>query len=344
MRFENVFIESLGYDTPPEVLSSADIESELSEVYQRLRLPEGRLELMTGIQERRYYPVDTAPSGISAAAGEAALAKSAFKREDIELVCHAAVCRDRLEPSTASYVHGRLGLAQHAQIWDLSNACLGFLNAMAVVAGLIESGQVKRALVCSGENGRSLMNWTLNELKRPEQTRKSVKKYFANLTIGAGGVAAVLCHRDELGDRHGIQIKGTALRTDSQANMLCEGGNTGGELEMLTDSEELLVAGIRLAKNTWSAFEKELGWTRETPDRFICHQVGTAHRRQLFENLGLPLDRDFITYPEWGNVGSVSCPLTLAKALEAGTVKPGDQVAMLGIGSGLSCMMMGVEA
>lgn len=344
MRFQNVFIESIAYDTPPEVLSSADIENELSEVYQRLRLPEGRLELMTGIRERRYYPAETPPSVISARAGEAVLAKSSFDRDSIELVAHAAVCRDRLEPSTASYVHGRLGLSEKAQIWDLSNACLGFLNAVSVVSGLIECGQIKRALVCSGENGRSLMNWTLSELKKPEQTRQSVKKYFANLTIGAGGVAAVLCHRDELSGKHGIQVKGTALRTDSKANMLCEGGNSGGALEMLTDSEELLVAGIRLAKNTWAAFENELGWNRESPDRFICHQVGSAHRRQLFENLGIELDRDFITYPEWGNVGSVSCPLTLAKALEAGAVKQGDKVALLGIGSGLSCMMMGLEA
>jgi len=258
MRFENVFIESIAYDTPPEVLSSTDIEQELSEVYQRLRLPEGRLELMTGIQERRYYPVDTPPSIISARAGEAVLEKSSFDRDSIELISHAAVCRDRLEPATASYVHGRLGLSEKAQIWDLSNACLGFLNAVSVVSGLIECGQIKRALVCSGENGRSLMNWTLNELKKPEQTRKSVKDYFANLTIGAGGVAAVLCHRDELGDRHGIQVKGAALRTDTQANMLCEGGNNGGDLEMLTNSEELLLAGIRLAKNTWTSFEEEL--------------------------------------------------------------------------------------
>jgi len=36
--------------------------------------------------------------------------------------------------------------------------------------------------------------------------------------------------------------------------------------------------------------------------------------------------------------------LTLAKALEAGAVSVGDKVALLGIGSGLSCMMMGLEA
>ena len=111
MRFSNVVIESIAYDTPPEVLSSEAIEEELSETYERLRLPKGRLELMTGIQERRFYPVETMPSSISAAAGKVALANSRFDTDSFDLVAHAAVCRDKMEPATASYVHGLLEMS-----------------------------------------------------------------------------------------------------------------------------------------------------------------------------------------------------------------------------------------
>ena len=342
MRFSNVVIESIAYDTPPEVLSSEAIEEELSNTYERLRLPKGRLELMTGIQERRFYPVETLPSTISASAGKAALAGSRFSKDSFDLVAHAAVCRDKLEPATASYVHGLLKLSPRAQIWDLSNACLGFLNALTLVGSMIESGQIERALVCSGENGKSLMDWTLDELKKPEQTRKSVKPYFANLTIGGGGVAAVICRKDLAPESP--QLLGGSVRTDAASNLLCEGGSSGqGELQMLTDSEELLKAGIQLAQTTWKAFLSENEWGVEEIDRFICHQVGSAHRRQLFEALDLSLDKDFITYPNWGNVGSVSCPLTLAKAMEEGAIQTGDKVALLGIGSGLSSLMLAIQ-
>ncbi|MCZ6671723.1 MAG: 3-oxoacyl-ACP synthase III [Verrucomicrobia bacterium] len=342
MQFSHVAIESLAYDTPPDVLTSDAIEEELSETYERLHLPKGRLELMTGIQSRKFYPIETLPSVISANAGKVALEKSRFAKDEIDLVVHAAVCRDRMEPSTASYVHGLLGLSEEAQIWDLSNACLGFLNAITLVGSLIESGQIERALVCSGENGKSLMDWTLDELKRPEQTRKSIKPYFANLTIGGGGVAAVLC-RSDLAPGSPQVLSGT-VRTDSASNLLCEGGDSGqGELHMLTDSEELLKAGIQLAKTTWKAFLSESGWAPDSIDRFICHQVGSAHRRQLFESLQLDMDKDYITYPNWGNVGSVSCPLTLVKAIEDGFVQQGDKVSLLGIGSGLSCLMMALQ-
>jgi len=342
MRFEQVAIEAIAYDTPPEVLTSEEIEDFLTDTYNRLRLPKGRLELMTGIQERKFYPSETLPSVISARAGRAAMQKSRFERDEFDLVVHAAVCRDRMEPATASYIHGQLKLSPKAQIWDLSNACLGFLNAITLVGGMIESGQIERALICSGENGKSLMDWTLAELKKPEQTRKSVKPYFANLTIGAGGVAAVLCNA-ALAPECPRVLTGT-VRTDSTSNLLCEGGSSGqGELQMLTDSEELLKAGIQLAQSTWSAFKEESGLNERTIDRFVCHQVGSAHRRQLFKSLNLDLNKDYITYPNWGNVGSVSCPLTLAKAIEDEIILPDEKVAILGIGSGLSCLMLALQ-
>ena len=112
---------------------------------------------------------------------------------------------------------------------------------------------------------------------------------------------------------------------------------------MLTDSEELLKAGIKLAQVTWTAFLEENNWKAESIDRFICHQVGSAHRRQLFESLNLDIAKDYITFPNWGNVGSVSCPLTLAKAVEDGVVHEGHRVALLGIGSGLSSLMLALQ-
>ena len=94
MKFNNVAIESIAYELPEEVWTSADLEAKLATVYERLHLPEGRLELMTGIKERRFYPAGTPASAASAQAGEAALAKSSFDREQIDLLIHSAVCRD----------------------------------------------------------------------------------------------------------------------------------------------------------------------------------------------------------------------------------------------------------
>lgn len=340
MKFDHVAIESLAVVVPDEVWTSAEIEARLRPMYERLRLPEGRLELMTGIRERRMWPEGTRPSDASAAAGRAVLVKSAIAAEQVELFIHAAVSRDMLEPATASFAHRKIGLPATTQIFDVSNACLGFLNALTIAAGLIESGQIRCAMVASGENGRPLVDQTLRTLVERPLSRNEIKPYFANLTIGSGAVAAIVCHRSMVKGR-AHRLLGGIARAATQHSELCQGDTYGAEsLAMQTDSEQLLLAGVALAQDTWKEFTAEQG--REFA-RFVCHQVGSAHRRKLYETLGLDLTKDFSTFETLGNTGSVALPATLGRAIETGAVREGDRVGLLGIGSGLNCLMLALE-
>ncbi|MEX2559161.1 MAG: 3-oxoacyl-ACP synthase III, partial [Pirellulales bacterium] len=72
MRYRNVCLEAFGYTLPDEIVTSAEIERRLAPLYTRLGLPEGRLELMTGIRERRFWPAGTLPSQPSIASAERA--------------------------------------------------------------------------------------------------------------------------------------------------------------------------------------------------------------------------------------------------------------------------------
>src|SRR4051812_16685003 len=318
MKFENVCIESIAVALPDEVWSSADIEARLRPLYERLKLPEGRLELMSGIRERRMWSAGTRPSDASASAGRAVLAKSAISAGQVELFIHAAVSRDMLEPATASFAHRKIGLPGTAQIFDVSNACLGFLNALTVAGGLIESGQIKCAMIVSGENGRPLVEQTLRTLVERPLTRNEIKPYFANLTIGSGAVGAMVCHRSLVKGRP-HRLLGGRGRAATQHSELCQGDSYGTEaLAMQTDSEQLLLAGVALARETWQDFTAEQG---SDYARFICHQVGSAHRRKLYETLDLDLTKDFSTFETLGNTGSVALPSTLAAAVAAGAVR-----------------------
>src|SRR5881394_862327 len=175
MRFNNVCIESIAVALPDEVWTSAAIEERLRLLYERLKLPVGRLELMTGIRERRMWPAGTRPSDASAAAGRAVLARSSVRAEQIELFIHGAVSRDMLEPATASFAHRKIGLPGTAQIFDVSNACLGFLNSLTIAAGLIEAGHIGCAMIVAGENGRPLVEQTLHTLLEQPLTRNEIK-------------------------------------------------------------------------------------------------------------------------------------------------------------------------
>jgi len=340
MKFEHVCIESLEVALPEEVWTSAAMEERLRPLYERLKLPAGRLELMTGIRERRMWPAGTSASDASAAAGRAVLAKSTIETGRIELFIHAAVSRDMLEPATASFAHRKIGLPGTMQIMDVSNACLGFLNALVLAAGLIESGQIRCAMIVAGENGRPLVDQTLRTLLERPLSRNEIKPYFANLTIGSGAVAAIVCHRSLVRGR-AHRLLGGSARAATQHSELCQGDTHGAEsLAMQTDSEQLLLAGVALAHETWRDFTAGQGGNF---DRFICHQVGSTHRRKLYGTLGLDLARDFSTFETLGNTGSVALPATLAAAIAAGAVREGDRVGLLGIGSGLNCLMLALE-
>jgi len=315
----------------------------MSELYARLSLSIGRLELMSGIRERRFFPPGTRPSEIAARAGARALGTCGLAPQRIGLLIHASVCRDFLEPATASIVHHALALSGHCQVFDLSNACLGFANAMLVAAASIERREIEAALVVAGEDGRALVEETIRMLTSGQDIgKRELKRAFASLTIGSGAVAAVLAH-DSLAPR-GPRLLGAVLRADSAQHELCSGEaqGTGGPL-METDSEALLAAGTALARRTWPDFLAELDWSADAIDRVVTHQVGSAHRRALFEAIGLDLGRDFPTFEWLGNVGSVSLPISFALALEGGAIRSAQRVAMLGIGSGLHCAMLGVQ-
>ena len=344
LSFQSVRIRSLTHALPEEVVTSDALEERMRPVYDRLGLHVGRLELMSGSRERRCWPAGTRPSEVAARAGRAALTQAGIGSEQVGCLIHASVCRDFMEPATASVVHARLGLSPHCQAFDLSNACLGFSNAMVVAAGMIEGGQIESALIVAGEDGRPLVEETLAALNaQGECTRNEIKRAYASLTIGSGAAACVLTRAEPDGDDHPRLVAGVGLSA-TEHHGLCSGDRTHGKGPLMeTDSEALLQAGVELARETWVLFQETTGWGAASVDRFITHQVGRAHKRALFEALGLDHAKDFTSVEFLGNMGSVSLPATLALAVEEGFIHTGQRVALQGIGSGLQCQMLALE-
>ncbi|MEN8141603.1 MAG: 3-oxoacyl-ACP synthase III [Thermodesulfobacteriota bacterium] len=343
MKYQNVCLHNFGYELPPNELTSAAIEERLAPVYERLKLPAGRLELMSGIKSRRLWQPGTRPSDGAAAAGAKALLNSGCEPGEIDCLIFTSVCRDMMEPATAAFVHRQLDLPPTCQIFDLSNACLGFLNGMVMVANMIELGQIKKGLVVAGETAEDLVESTISHLLGDESlTRKSIKPAFASLTIGSGGVALVMGDR-RLADS-GHYLRGGSCRANTAHNDLCQGGGgADGTTLMATDSEALLQRGVETAALCWTGFKDELGWNDATMDRYFTHQVGRAHSSLLFSSLGLDEAKNFATLATLGNVGSVSAPITMALALEERQLREGQRAALLGIGSGINSLMLGVD-
>lgn len=299
---------------------------------------------MSGIRERRFWEPGTRPSAVAARAGRLALEESGLAAGRIGCLIHASVCRDFLEPATASVVHRELGLAPGCTIFDLSNACLGFANALVLLGTMIEQGQIEAGLVVAGEDGGPLVEQTVEALLGdPRVGKPELKRAFASLTIGSGAAAAVVARAGP--EANSRRLLGGVVRCATEHHELCAGdaadGGSGPLME--TDSEALLEAGVALAQRTWGAFLEELGWEHREVERVVTHQVGAAHRRLLLASLELDPALDYPTVAVTGNVGSVSLPLSLDRARREGFLRTGQRTALLGIGSGLNCLMLGLD-
>lgn len=347
MRYENVCIESFGYSLPKEIITSDDLEHRLTPLYERLRLPAGRLELMTGIRERRVWPVGMLPSEQSIVSGRCALEAAEIEPKQVGALIHGSVCRDNLEPATASHVHHGLELMPECYVYDISNACLGIVNGMLQIADLIELGRIKAGLVVGTEDSRHLLEATIHSLNTDESyTRSSVKMAVASLTIGSGSSAVLLTHSSI--SKTGTRFVGAAVRANTEFHELCQSGRdeavgSGMQPIMNTDSERLMREGIATGVATYQNFLSECGWASADLQKTCCHQVGEAHRRQMLESLDCKRETDFATLAWLGNTGSVALPVTAAVAAEQGHFQKGDHVGLLGIGSGINCIMLGLD-
>jgi 3-oxoacyl-[acyl-carrier-protein] synthase-3 len=338
--FDRVFVETVAHVLPEEVVTSDALEERLTPLYDRLRLPPGRLELMSGIRERRFFPPGTRPGDVSSRVGELAIERSGLPREAFGACLHGSVCRDCLEPATACRVHHALGLPTACIVQDVSNACLGILSGALQIASMIELGQIEAGIVVGTECGRQLVDNTIEKLNSDlSLTRDSVKNSFASLTIGSASAAMVLCHQRL--SRNGARLRATTVYADTAHHELCQ--SEGHAQVMQTDSERLMRAGVDAGAANFERLLDSSGWTRDRIDRTFCHQVGAAHRKLMLSELGMPIERDYSTVDWLGNTGSAALPSALSLGIEAGAVQRGDRVALLGIGSGVNCLMMALE-
>ncbi len=344
MKYSRVYLDTIGYELPPIVVTSHELEARLRPVYEALHLQEGQLEALTGIVERRWWEPGYPLYQGAVEAGRKALAASNVRPDEVEALIYAAVCRENFEPATACRVAAGLGISP-GSVYDLSNACLGVLNGIVDLANRIELGHIRAGMVVSCETAREI-NDAMIETMLQARSMEVFKTSLATLTGGSGAVA-VLVTDGTFADRPRRRLLGGTNQAAPQHHGLCRWGLEGmlsaARQIMSTDSVAVLKFGVELGLRTWKAFLSRLGWASDMVDKVICHQVGAGHRESILKALGISGDKEFSTYEFLGNIGTVSLPLTAALAEEREFLRPGDRVGFLGIGSGLNCLMLGVD-
>ncbi|MEV8268415.1 3-oxoacyl-ACP synthase III [Microbacterium sp. NPDC076911] len=329
-RFANVSLLSVTSVLPTRVTTSDDIEERLAPALKRLRLRPGLLRRVAGVLERRNWAAGETSDDATVLAGRRALAEAGVDASEVGLLINTSVTRKHLEPSVAVRLHHGLGLPTSAVNFDVANACLGFVSGMNLAASMIESGQIRYAIVVNGEDADEIQVNTIDRLSVEGVGREDFMSEFASLTLGSGSAAAILGRADEHPEGH--RIIGGVTRAATQFHELCVGSVDG----MFTDAKALLKGGLDLVVSAWKEASTEWNWS--SMDRYITHQVSSVHTNAIVKAAKLDRSRVPTTFARLGNVGPASIPITLSEEQE--TLKRGDRVLLMGVGSGLNTAMM----
>ncbi|MET8142606.1 ketoacyl-ACP synthase III [Sphaerisporangium sp. NPDC005288] len=307
-------ISGVATHLPEHTMTSDEVEARI----QGYAPHRGVIERMTGVVRRHVASDDQQASDLAVAAARL------LDHRDADLLIFASASQDMVEPATAHIVAAKLGLS--CPVFDVKNACNSLLNGLQVAEALIRTGAHRKVLVCTGEMPSRAVRWRV-------EGRAQFVDAFAGYTLSDAG-AAVLVTADA--DR-GIFYRDFSADSRAWAIGTLPGGGSAhprdpeysyfrGDGRRLKEAFELVGPDIFLDAL------KRTGLTWEDFSLVAVHQVALPYLAVLTQALGIPEDRLAVTLPEHGNCASATLPLQLCAA----GARPGDRVALLGLGGGVS--------
>jgi 3-oxoacyl-[acyl-carrier-protein] synthase-3 len=283
-----------------------------SELDERLGIDAEWIVKRTGIEERRSAQPGERLYEFAAAAGAEALAEAGVAAADVDLIVLATTSNEDLMPAAAPRVAAVLGAAD-AACYDVNSACTGFLSAVSVACGQIESGRAVNVLVI----GADLMM----PLTDPDDR--------ATAAVFADGAGAVLM-RGTLESRVGPIV----LRSDGEkADLIRIDRN---ELVIRMQGHETFRYAVDLMAESTVEAVALAGLQLDDLDLFVYHQANARILRAVGERLGLVPDRVINSIAKLGNTSAATIPLALAEAKRSGHLRQGARVLLGAFGAGVS--------
>ncbi len=282
----------------------------------------------TGIRERHIAasPKETTAT-MSFEAAKQALEVAGLAPNDLGLIIVATVTPEYSFPATACVVQDMLG-AENAGAFDLSAGCSGFMYALAMGAQAIASGAQSHVLVIGAETLSRIVNWHDRE---------------TCVLFGDGAGAVVLQGSDEPGG-----VLSTLVRADGSGGellILPAGGShqpptldtvATGQHYVRMNGREVFRFAARVMDEAARKVVADAGLTLEDVDLFIPHQANLRIIQAAVRALKMPMDKFFVNLDRYGNTSAASIPIALCEAVDAGRIKPGDHLVMVGFGAGLT--------
>jgi 3-oxoacyl-[acyl-carrier-protein] synthase-3 len=313
-------IVGTGASVPKKILTNADLE-------KLVETSDEWIVSRTGIKERHIAAESDHFSDFCTRAAEQALKKGHVRAEDLDMILVGTISGDMPFPATSCLVQRNIG-ATRAAASDVGAACVGFLYALHLADGLIQSGKAENVLVIGGEILSRIVDWT----------DRNTCVLFGD---GAGAVVLQATKGD-----HGIL--GSLMKSNGNYHdFICMPG--GGSDRPANDPKsieerlpfikmkgnETFKVAVKAMADISQELLTEQGFTHEQIDLFIPHQANLRIIDAVGERLKIDPKKVYKNVDRFGNTSAASIPIALDECVREGRLESGDLVLLTAFGAGL---------
>jgi 3-oxoacyl-[acyl-carrier-protein] synthase-3 len=307
---------ALGVYAPPGILSNADLE-------KMVDTSDEWILSRTGIKRRHVSTDDEFASHLAIHSVENLVERFGQQALDgVDMVIVATNTPDALFPSTAALVQNHFGLK--AAAFDLLAACPGWLYGLSVARSMVDSGHQRKVLVIGAEALTKIVDWT--DRSTAVLFGDGAGAAIIELVDAPAGIRSMVLGADGSGAHH-LHKKAIGIN-------LPDGTPLSDTLHM--NGREVFKFAVRIMSSAALEAIEQSGLTSADISLFVPHQANLRIIESAREKLDLPPERVVVTVDEYGNNSTASIPLAIATAYDQGRIKPGDNLALVTFGAGLT--------
>ncbi len=278
----------------------------------------------TGITQRYFVKEGESTFTLARDAAARALHNAGVEASQVGAIIVATCTPDLTFPSVATMVQGALGLSTQGMALDVNAACSGFVHALAVANGILQTMPYDYALVIGAETFSNLLDFNDRTtcvlfgdgagavvLKKEQSIGK---QGLLGFDLGADGTKAC-----ELQSTHGVARGRTA------GTVLMNGREVYKHAVRQMGSKDA-VAKVLAPHNLSAA---DINWV-------VPHQANLRIIEAAAQSLGLPMENVVVTVDQHANTSAATIPLALDVAARDGRLKQGDLVMLQAFGAGFA--------
>lgn len=278
----------------------------------------------TGIEKRYLSDGKQTASDLSYAAAKALMEKRKISGDEIDALVFVTQTGDYKIPSTAYVLHKRLNIKQDCLVFDINLGCSGFVNGLYILAGLIESGTIDRALLLVGDTET---NHQIND--NTSFTMMFGDASSATILERGKGIIRGMIRSDGEGFNALITpVPGTRFPGINATDEGCPKKKMNGN--------DVFLFSITKVPSLFKEFYQVFNCSADDFDYFILHQANLMIIKQIAKRLKLPDEKVPTTLAEFGNTDGASIPVTIVDMCEKYGSSKNLSLITSGFGIGLS--------